>query len=310
LTGNIPLNDAAIHKALSVDPSTPDTIWNVANFLMAQDDVSEALKQFAVVLQKDPSLVPASLNICWHSVHDVSLIESILPRNPAAYLEFVRVLHASGEYDQAGQVWASLMRMDGDFDYRQFLFYIDDLIQVGRAEQGDQAWRQLSEHSPELHAYDQPGNLVMDGSFAQEILNSGFDWRYIPNAFVDATLDSAESHSGGRSLRLVYSAANVDAGISQYIAVQPHSRYRLSAWVKSEDLRTANGPMLTLFDAGSHMPVAFTQDTIGTTPWHPIEVELTTGPTTNLLVLSIVRNPGQTAIRGKFWINDIRLEPL
>lgn len=310
LTGNIPFNDAAIHRAPSVDSSTPDTILNVANFLMIHNNVSAALKQFAIVLHKDPSFVPATLNTPWRSVNDVNRIQGMLPKTPAAYLEFVRILDAASEFDQAGQVWSSLMEMNGDFDYRQSLFYIDDLIQAGRSEQSYEAWRQLGERSQELHAYFQPGNLVINGSFAKEILNAGFDWRYNPNALVDLTLDSADTHAGGRSLRLTYSAADGNAGIFQYIAVHPHARYRMSAWVKSEDLEAANGPTLALLDAVSHMSVAYTQDTIGTTSWHPIEAELTTGPATNLLVLSIVRTSGKTAIWGKFWIDDIRMEPL
>jgi hypothetical protein len=310
LNGDISLSDVASHKALSVDPTTPDTIWNVANFLMVQGNVSEAIKQFAIVLEKDPPLVPASLNVCWHSVHDVNRIQNILPPNPAVYLAFIRILDAGGEYDQAGQVWSSLMRLKVPFDYRQSLFYVDDLIQAGRADQGSQIWRQLGERSTELHAYIQPKSLVMDGSFAQEILNSGFDWRYNPNSLVEVTLDSAQSRAGGRSLRLGYSGVGSDPGIFQYVAVHPASHYRLSAWVKSEGLNTANGPTLSLLDAASRDRIVSTQDTTGTTSWHFVQADLTTGNGTTLLVLSIARNPEQTAIQGRFWIADIRLEPL
>lgn len=310
LNGNLSQNDVAIHRSLSVDPTTPDTIWNVANFLMIQGNVSEALKQFAIVLQKDPSLVPASLNVCWHSVHDLTRLQNILPPNPDVYLDLIRLLDSGGEYDEAGRVWSSLMRLKVPFDYRRSLFYVDDLIQAGRAEQGSQAWSQMSQLSTELHAYIQPRNLVTDGSFTQEILNSGFDWRYIPTSLVDVTLDSAQSRAGSRSLRLGYSGAGGDASIFQYVAVRPNSHYRLSAWVKSEDLNTANGPTLALFEADGRNRIVSTQDTIGTTPWHRVEADLATGDKATLLVLSIDRDPRETAIQGRFWVTDIRLELL
>ena len=79
--GDRQLNDAAIYKALAVDPTTPDTAWSAANFFLIQGDTPEALKQFSMVLREEPSLAPATLNICWQSLHDINRIQSILPPN-------------------------------------------------------------------------------------------------------------------------------------------------------------------------------------------------------------------------------------
>ena len=46
------LVNAAIHKALAVDPTTPDTAWSAANFFLIQGDTSHALQVFAIVLAK------------------------------------------------------------------------------------------------------------------------------------------------------------------------------------------------------------------------------------------------------------------
>jgi tetratricopeptide (TPR) repeat protein len=310
LIGNKELNSAAIHTALAVDPTTPNTIWSVANFLLAHDSTSEALKQFSLVLQRDPSLAPATLNVCWRTLHDVNQIQTILPSNPSEYLEFIRILHSAGQFEQANQVWLSLMQLGNDTDYRGSLFYVDDLLQAHRAAQAAEAWNQLSKRSAALRAYGQPGNLIMDGSFTHEILNSGFDWRYNPNSQIVVALDTSDFYSGGRSLRLSYSGAGDDAGIFQYIAVRPDSPYLLSAWVKSDDLTTANGPALALVDAYSLDSLGATQETVGTTAWHRIETKLKTRPETQLLQLSIVRHPGNTSIHGNFWVDDIQFKPL
>jgi redox-regulated HSP33 family molecular chaperone len=149
----------------------------------------------------------------------------------------------------------------------------------------------------------------MDGSFTQEILNSGFDWRYTPRPQIAVTLDQTEFHSANRSLRLVYNENGSDAGIFQYIAAQPNTRYRLSAWVRSEDLKTANGPMLAILDGHSNEIYGSTEETTGTTAWHRVETELQTGPQTELLILTVLRHPGETRIQGEFWVDDIELWP-
>jgi hypothetical protein len=308
--GDRQLNDAAIYKALAVDPTTPDTAWSAANFFLIQGDTPEALKQFTMVLREEPSLAPATLNICWQSLHDINRIQSILPPNPDVYLVFIKLLLSTGELDSAHQIWSALMELKTVSDYHQDLFYIDRLLQARDVTQASDAWKQLLSKSKELQAYSQPDNLIMDGSFSQEILNSAFDWRYTPKPQIAVTLDTGEFHTENRSLRLVYNDGDSDAGIFQYIVVQPNTRYRLSAWVKSEDLETANGPMLSVLDGYGNEIYGSTEETIGTTPWHRVETVLQTGPDTKLMILAVLRHPGETRIQGKFWMDDVKLESL
>jgi hypothetical protein len=202
------------------------------------------------------------------------------------------------------------MRLNFSLDFHQGLFYVDSLIQARSVSEASQAWKQLMSRSRVLQAYSQPDNLVMDGTFTQEILNSGFDWRYVPRPQIVVALDKSEFHTGNRSLRLVYSGSGSDAGIFQYIAVQPDMRYRLSAWVKSDQLETANGPAITIFDGYNNATFGSTEETVGTTPWHRLETEVQTGPETKLLMLAVLRRPGETRVQGKFWVDDIKLEPV
>ncbi|MGC1298131.1 MAG: carbohydrate binding domain-containing protein [Alloacidobacterium sp.] len=305
--GDKQLNNAAIHKALAVDPTTPDTAWNAANFFLIQGNTSEALKQFGIVLREEPSLAAPALNICWQSLHDINRMQTILPPNPGVYLAFIRLLLSTGDLDSAHQIWSALMQLQTDIDFHQGLFYIDGLLQARLAAGASDAWKQLSSKSKALQAYSQTDNLITDGSFTQEILNSGFDWRYDPKPQIAVTLDRAEFHTGNRSLRLVYSESGSDAGIFQYIAVQPNTMYRVSAWVKSEDLETANGPTLTILGAYDNAIYGATEETIGTTPWHRVETAVQSGPETKLLILAVLRRPGETRVQGKFWIDDVKL---
>jgi tetratricopeptide (TPR) repeat protein len=309
-TGDRKLTSAAIRRALAVDPTTPDTAWSAANFLLIQGDTANALKEFAMVLRQEPSLVGPVLNVCWQSLHDINLIESILPANPEVYLSFIKLLLSTGESGAANQVWSAFLQLNKIPDYHNCLFYIDSLLRARAVAQASDAWKQLSSKSVALKAYFQPNNLVMDGSFTQEILNSGFGWRYAQRPQISVALDTAEYHSQGRSIRLIYNGSNSDAGIFQYIAANPNTKYRLSAWVKSDDLETANGPALAVIDGYGNEVFGATQETMGTTGWHRVETEFETGPDTKLLILTILRRPGETRIQGKFWFDDVVLAQL
>lgn len=308
--GNNPQTHAAIQKALAVDPTTPDTAWSAANFFLIQGDTPEALHQFAIVLREDPSLATSVLNICWQSLHDLNRIRDILPPKPDVYLAFVKLLLTMGDFNSAHQIWLALIQTKVAFDYHQPLFYIDELLKAHAVDEANEAWKQLLSQSQALRAYEQPNNLVMDGAFTQEILNSGFDWRYNPSPQISLTLDNTEFHSEDRSLRLVYSESGGDAGIFQYIVVRPDTDYRLSAWVRSENIETANGPALTVLDGYSKAMYGSTKETTGATPWHRLETEFKTGPQAKLIILAIQRHPGETRIQGKFWVDDVKLEPM
>ena len=303
-------SSVAVHKAVAVDPTTPDTAWSAANFLLIQGDLPAALHQFSIALRGDPGLAAPILNTCWQSLHDTTLIQGILPPKPDIYLSLIELLLAKGEPAAAHQIWLALMQLKPPFDYHQALFYVDNLLQAKDADGAEKTWEQLASKSKTLQAYLRPGDLIVDGSFTQEILNSGFDWRYTPRPHVALTLDTNEVHSDGRSLLLTYSESGGDSGLFEYVVVQPNTRYQLTAWVKSQELLTANGPRLTLSDAFDNKLVASTDETAGSTPWHHLDTEFRTGPVTKLLILSISRVPADTRIQGQFWVDDISLRPM
>jgi len=302
--------DRAIQQAFHIDPTTPNTAWAAANFMLAEGRVNEALQLFAIVLREDSTLAPSVLNNCWHSLHDAHQIKNILPPHPAIYLDFIKLLLAEAEFSQARYIWEKLMRLNTAVDYRQGLYYIDCLLQAGDVQSAIDAWKQLQAKDQQLQAYSNPNNLVTDASLSHDILNGGFDWRYAPQSQISVSLDSSNVHTVGRSLKLQFSECGSNSGIYQYIPVKANLRYKLTAWVKSENLESANGPVIALFDYNDHSISSTTEETLGTTQWHRIETTLNAGPGTNLIILMILRDPEDTQIHGTLWISDITVEAL
>ena len=244
----------AILKAISVDPTTPDVAWEAANFFLVQGKIPEALHQFSVVIRGDPAMTPQALDLCWRTVHDVSAIEAILPPDPHVYLQFVKLLIAKNEWDAAHHVWSSMLRLNRPFDFHSALFYVDGLLQHRDVPRASEVWQQLASRSATLSHYSHADDLVMDGNFAEEILNAGFDWHYSAQPGSAVSLDTTEFHSGSQSLLISYSDTGGDAGMYEYVAVKPNTKYTISAWVKSEELQSANGPRISVSDAYDNKP--------------------------------------------------------
>jgi Carbohydrate binding domain len=298
----------ALARAAALDPTTPVVAWNAANFFLTQGRVTEALQQFAVVLRNDPSLVTPSLDVCWRALHDVNTIETILPENPDVYLQFVKLLIARSAWNDAHRVWISLLQLNKDFDYHPALFYVNSLLDKGDVTHARAVWQQLSSRSANLSRYHTPNNLVTNAIFAEPILNAGFDWRYSLQPGVSVMLDSTQSHRDNQSLLATF-ADGQDTGIYEYIPVEPSTQYAVSAWVKSEELESANGPQIAITDAYSNATYALTEETVGTTSWHQVQAVFRTGPAAKLAVIRVMRDPGNTRIHGLFWIDDISIWP-
>ncbi|HTE88128.1 MAG TPA: hypothetical protein VK639_04170, partial [Terriglobales bacterium] len=98
-----------------------------------------------------------------------------------------------------------------------------------------------------------------------------------------------------------------DAGIFQFIPVKPNTEYEFSAAYKTEEIVTASGPRFSIADAYTNASYVLTDDSLGTNPWRVQQARFQSGPNTNLLLLKISRQPAGPLIRGKFWIDDLRL---
>lgn len=299
----------AILKAVAVDPMTPDVAWTAASFFLTQNKIPEALDQFSVAMRGDPATVQPALDLCWRALHDARALQAILPPDPAAYLQFIRLLIANQQWDAAQQAWFAMLQLNRPLDYRQSLFYVDALLQRHDAAHANEVWGQLVSRSPALARYVVDNDLVVDGGFEQPLLNAGFGWRYSPQTGSTIALDPDEHHNGGQSLSISYNGIAGDAGILQYVLVKPNTEYVLSAWTKSEQLDGANGPMISAGDAYDGKALAHTEETLGTTAWHRVEATFQTGPQTALVTIRTTRDPADTHLKGKLWIDDISLRP-
>lgn len=299
---------AAMRKAIAVDPTTPELAWNAANLFLVQGDIPEALDQFAVVIRNDPAMAAPALERSWRAVEQVEPIQSRLPPDPEVYLSLVKLLVARQQWMPAQQVWTSMLGLKRQFDSRSALFYVDALLAKQDVPAAQAAWQKVVDASASLKPYIVPGNLVVNPGFNHELLNAGFDWHYSGQSGVAMMLDPTQTHEGSEALLVTYSGPpNGDAGISQAVPVAPGAAYVASAWVKSEELETANGPQLTVFDGYHKQALARSDETLGSTGWHQVEAAFTVPKETTLVVIGFSRDPASTRIQGRFWVDNVRM---
>src|SRR6204780_1276551 len=307
--GDTSNQSVTLEHAVAADPTTPDVAWEAANFYLVQGDDQKALREFRVVLQNEPTLADPAMQFCWRINPDVDvLLRDVVPARSEAYIAFLGLLMRKEETAGTAKVWAAMMATPQPFEFRYAIGYLQYLLNHKDVDQARLVWQQAAPRFG-LSAYLPSGrNLIVNGDFSLDVLNGGFDWQYQKQQSVTVTLDPRDFYGGHRFLLISFDGPGVtDAGIRQFIAVQPDTVYEFSAYYKNGDFEGAGGPHLTLQDAFTR-DVLYDSDELKEAGfWKSATGEFTTAADTRLLVLHVRRVPEGSPIRGKLWVDDFRL---
>jgi len=285
--------------------------WEAANFFLVRGDNETALREFHVVLESEPSMAGLAIQFCWRIEPDVdALLRDVVPTRSTAYSAFLNLLMSKQETAATAKVWAALMATTKPFEMSEVNDYFQYLLNHKDVDQARLVWQQAAPRFGLAGYVPTRNNLIVNGNFSLDVLNGGFDWQYQKQPSVTLTLDPSDFHGGARrSLLISFDGPGVtDAGIRQFIAVQPNTTYEFSAYYKNGEFEGAGGPRLTVQDVYTQA-VLYESDELTDAGgfWKSATGEFTTGDDCKLLVLHVRRLPEGSPIRGKLWVDDFRL---
>ena len=112
--------------------------------------------------------------------------------------------------------------------------------------------------------------------------------------------------TGNRSVEIA-SETGADVAWTATVAVDPFARYRLSGWIKTENLVPLDGGRGALLNIHGMSGVA-TRAVTGTVDWTLVETEFETEDQTSVQVNCLFGGWGQA--RGRAWFDDVALEKI
>jgi Flp pilus assembly protein TadD len=304
-----PRREDAVRHALQAEPKDTQVQWEAAN-LFVITDLERSLQLLRGVVENDPHYAPAAIQVAYSaSNNDINKAMMAIPLMTPSRLQLMRWLLERNQFDAADRVWPTVLAAPGTVNARDTFFYFDSLIARRQVDRAASAWASVIHKDPTLNGRVQVDNLVLNGDFEGDLLNGGFGWRYAPTAGVNVTLDTSTFHGGTRSLALQVDGDNLqDFGVRELIRVEPGKEYRLSGWLHGEELEAAHGISVAVSDAYSHFPLLLTDNVLGSFPWRQVEGSFTIPPETTLVEISFRRSPSNGRIRGRLWIDDLRIE--
>jgi len=316
LQGKMPEAAQCLRQANSLAPNIPAIQWPIANFYLLQGNIDEAFRHFKVVLAGTSEYDGIVFSTAWKASGDPDkILVQLIPRRAATEFSYLYFLVSQQRFTEAQPVWKRITSGSEKFTAQQAAGYIDSLITARRPEDAYQVWRDLQAgglaRNPATGTQD---NLLANGDFEDEPLNMGFDWVIAPVEGLYAGLDTATYYSPSHALLVQFSGKqNVHyRNVLQYVKVSPGRRYRLQAFLKTENITTDSGPRLEVRDA--YDPGAldeFSEALTGSTSgWTSVLMDFMTGPKTELVVVDLARLPSRkfdNLIAGKVWLDDVRL---
>jgi peroxiredoxin len=115
-------------------------------------------------------------------------------------------------------------------------------------------------------------------------------------------------HEGSSALRIHVTEDADDVSVYQAVAVIPNSRYRLTGWIRTEDVTVdpnesgTTGAILNIFDREDS-----SESILGTTDWKQVTLEFHTGDQNVLNIGCRLGHHGSTCT-GTAWFDDLKLE--
>ncbi len=153
---------------------------------------------------------------------------------------------------------------------------------------------------------DDPGNLMPNPSFELELDGEPVGWSTRVWDGEGEFQYPAEGRDGGAAV-MIASDEGGDLSWSVQVTVDPNSTYRLSGWIRTEDLEpgTGRGAQLNVHELQRR---AATPPVTGTSDWTRVETIVRTGEQELLTINCLFGGWGLS--QGRAWFDDLRLEQI
>jgi alpha-N-arabinofuranosidase len=148
-------------------------------------------------------------------------------------------------------------------------------------------------------------NLLPNPSFEENGTHGVRGWR--PRAWqgeADGRWDVELPGKTGKQCLSIHSERGTDAAWSTTVTAQPHTFYRLSGWIQTEDVQGAVGALFNI----QNMQHVRTTRVRGTSPWTRVSTVFRTDETTELEINCLFGGWGKST--GRAWYDDVVLEPI
>ncbi len=311
--------EAALTAGLAAVPKSPSLAWRYANLLVLTGRAAKAPPYARVAASANRELSQSAFHLGWKILpNGAEVLRQIVPDSIEGRWDYLRFMIATRRASEAYGIWAEVRNARPPEFAKAGTRYVEALVDQQQPELALKVWDEVLRSTGRTAAKPE-GELLTNGDFEEPILDGGFDWYFERIEGVRVDFDDREFQHGSQSLRLTFDgSSNPDfQNVWQKIPLVTGRRYRLSAFVRTEDLTSDSGVRVCAVGDGLVPAAIFKvcgKSRLGTEPWTREEIEFTAAAPNQLVGIALCRphsaRPLNNQISGRFWLDNVSLTPL
>ena len=305
--------EKAYLRAIETAPSYTYPHWQLGNFYLRQGKGDEAFGELKKVAENSTVYRDQVFSIAWdYYEQDTSKIEKIAGDSPSIAAALATFYAGKNRPEDSLRIWNTLSEESKKENVTAAKVIAQALYEKRYFRQSIEFVRQL-EIDPNAKA-----ETVQNGDFESSIgeaKDTYFGWKVSSLEKIDIKLDSTQKHGGMRSLRWSFNGFSDPTlfNLLQYVVVNPQTQYRLSFWIRTDNLKSAGTPTLEIYNANDDKVIAVSNPfPTGKTDWQQIKMDFTTPENAEAVGIRTTRAfcGFECPIIGTFWYDDFKLEKI
>lgn len=303
--------ETAFQKAIELAPEYTIPRWQAGNFYFRRGSLDKAIAELNAAAKYPSPYRIQVFSTAWNVLDkDPKQVERFMTDTGDSKATLARFYASVNRPDDALRVW-NLIEPERRSEYGWQMSSIAEVLLAQRAYRGALEFSRQAGIDPDARP-----ETVTNGDFEQPIKGYDrqlrFDWSLVRiDGKVDVSIDNSVARSGKRSLRFSVRGYSKPpfGSLRQAFAVTPGGRYRLTFWLRTEDLRSGSLPFIEIRNAKDDSlaagSLAFDS---GTKDWREMQVDFIAQNGDGVYLIS-GREPcaEECPMNGLFWIDDFSL---
>jgi tetratricopeptide (TPR) repeat protein len=306
--------EMAFKRAVELAPTYTFPHWQFGNFYLRQNRSEEAFAELRKTTERSMIYREQVFSLAWdYFEKDPQKVEALAADTPEVRANLALFYAARGSGDNALRVWNQLSE-------QHKAQYMDTGIRIARGLFEKQRYRESLEFARQTGIdSDAQFEAVTNGGFETFVGapdNTLFGWRiYRNDPKLDILPDPQNRSEGSKSLRITfknYSKLELH-NVIQSVAVTPGAKYRLTFWIRTDNLRSGGPPLIQILSGVENKGIAASEVfPLGSSDWKQMTVEFTAPDNFDAVMIRTGRVVcgEECPISGTIWYDDFRLTKL
>ena len=304
--------EVELKRGVELAPSYAFAHWHLGNFYLRQGRSDEAFAELKRAAENNETYRTQVFSLAWdYFDKDPAKVEQLAAETSDGKAALALFFAARGKANESLRNWNLLTDDEKAVNPEIARSIALGLFQQRHFPEALEFSRQLG-----LDADAKPSTIT-NGGFERPIAtqdDSRFGWTITRgDSKLDVSGDSSVRHEGSRSLKVSFrNYIRSDLyNIFQTVVVEPGTSYRLSFWVRTENLKTSGTPLVEIVNAvDDKVLISSKAFGTGSNDWQQYDVDFRTPPDCSGITIRTARVycGEQCPIVGMFWYDDFVLD--